>query len=351
MKHEGLKKFNNILLFIFAVLILLYFGATFLIPFTFGIFLATLMTPLSDLLEKKINLPRIISSFISTLVIFIIIGGISFLFIYQLSRFAQDLPNLRYEFLTFIESIQQNITSFTGLSLEEQNRILQNRSDTILFSIENYLTRFLGNILDTAIKFLLVLIYVFLLMLYRSKFKDFVMMYANENQEEKVEVVMHKTSKVVYQYLWGRVKVMTILGIMYYITFLIFNIPYAILLTIFGALITIIPYIGPFISGLLPIMFAILFGMDFYNVLIFSAAIIVIQLIESYILEPVIIGKEVELNPLVVIIAVILGGFIWGMSGMILFVPIFAMIKIISNHNSNLKPIGYLLGTSGKINR
>lgn len=76
-------------------------------------------------------------------------------------------------------------------------------------------------------------------------------MYVKKENEGRVKSIMNKNSKVVYQYLWGRAKVMLLLGIMYYITFLIFDIPYAVLLTLFGALVTIIPYLGPFISGLI----------------------------------------------------------------------------------------------------
>lgn len=350
MKHEPLSKTNNILFFIFAVLIILYYGASFLRPFTFGIFLATLMTPFSNLLEKiKVN--RIFSSLISTLLIFLVVGSLSYLFFYQLSRFAKDLPFIRNELQNFIGTLQDQVFSMTGLSLEDQDKILKDRSEVIINTAEIYLTRILGDIFDTTIKFLLVLIYVFLLMLYRNKFYEFFMMYADKENEGKMAHVIIKIRRVGYQYLWGRVKVMSILGVMYYITFMIFDVPYAILLTIFGALITIIPYIGPLISGLLPIIFTILFGMSFYDILFFATIIVIIQLIESYVLEPFIIGKEVEVNPLTVIIAVILGGMIWGIAGMILFVPIFAMIKIISNQSSSLKPIGFLLGTSGGRNQ
>jgi len=80
--------------------------------------------------------------------------------------------------------------------------------------------------------------------------------------------------------------------------------------------------------------------------IVFSIIIIVEQLIESYVLEPLIIGHEVRINPLSVIIAIVLGGMVWGLAGMVLFVPIFAMIKIISNHTPGYEPVGYLLGNT-----
>jgi len=344
---KNLKKINQILLFILTVFALFYFGSTFLIPFVFGIFFATLMSPFSNMLERIWG-NRIFSSLISTLVVLIVVGGIMYIFMYQMSLFVADLSSIRNEIQTMVKDLQDRIVTATNISLEDQKNIWQNRSENLLNTLELGLTRFLGNILNTAAGFFLVLIYVFLLLYYRNKFSESILMYIEKQNEEEAKDVLQSISRVVYQYLWGRAKVMSILAIMYYITFIIFDIPYALLLTIFGALVTIIPYLGPFISGLIPIIFSFIYQESVHIAILFAIIIIVEQLIESYVLEPLIIGNEVRINPLIVIIAIVIGGTIWGLAGMILFVPIFAMIKIISNHTAGLKPIGYLLGNSKK---
>jgi hypothetical protein len=106
---------------------------------------------------------------------------------------------------------------------------------------------------------------------------------------------------------------------------------------------SVIPYLGPLISGILPIFFAIIFFENLKITLLFAIIIVIEQLIESYVLEPIIIGKEVQINPLIVIIAIATGGFIWGLAGMILFVPLFANIKIFSNYITVLRPLGFFL--------
>lgn len=347
MQYRGLIKFNTILISFFAVIAGLYLGASFLIPITFAAFLAALASPLSNVLEKT-SMPRAISSLISTLVVFLVVGGLFFLLLYQLRLFAKDLPQIRTELNDFLESFQQQLTSMTGLTPEEQLQLWRERSESILETLENSLTNILGNVLNASLKFLLVLVYLFLLLLYRQKFVDVAMMYVSEEKKENTQQVLYKTSRVVFHYLWGRIKVMSILAAMYLVTFLLFDIRYTILLTIFGALVTIIPYIGPFVSGLLPVLFVIIFGRSFSEILLFASVILVIQLIESYVLEPVIIGSEVQLSPLAVIIAIIIGGMIWGIAGMILFVPLFSILKILSDHSQNLKPIGYLISDSRK---
>lgn len=346
MNYKNLQKANTLFILGFGILAMLYFGAGFLIPLTFAAFLAALMRPLNELQERA-GIPKLVASAFSTLLVFVVVSGLSFLLFYQLKLFADDLPEIKEKVSEFLKDMQETLSSITGLSPEEQEKIISKRSDTLLDAVETQLTLALGSAVSASLKFLLVLIYLFLLLLNRQRFVNFLMLYFRGRKGEKVRILMRKTSRVAHHYLWGRVKVMSILAGMYIITFLIFDVHYALLLTIFGALITIVPYIGPFISGLLPILFVIVFGKSFTEIVLFTGVILVIQLIESYVLEPVIIGSEVQLTPLAVIIAIIIGGIVWGIAGMILFVPIFAIIKILSDYTHSLRPVGYLLGNKG----
>ncbi|REL32943.1 AI-2E family transporter [Rhodohalobacter sp. SW132] len=334
-----LNKANRLLIFLAAVLLFMYYLASFLIPLAFGIFLAMLIVPFSNFLEKhKFN--RVLSSLVSTFTLFIISGIFFFLFFLQINEFAEELPSIEEEIRSGIEYLQKEVADATG---ESQHNVAG--IDTLWEVIETRIAGFIGNILEVTFQFLLVFVYTFLFLLYRGKLMTFIIsMYSPGSEEENAKDALSKISKVVFHYLWGRLQVMLSLAIMYYITFLIFGLPYALLLTLFAALVTIIPYIGPLISGILPITFALIFFNDFYQILFFTICVIIIQLIESYVLEPYLIGKEVELNALSVIVAVLLGGIIWGVAGMILFVPIFATIKIISNHSGKIQPLGTVLG-------
>lgn len=345
--EQKLTKINRVLLLLILVFAFMYFGAPFVMPFIFGLLFASLMTPFSNLLES-FRIKRVLSSFISTLVVFVVIGAVIFLLIHQIDRFISDLPSFRSELQLLIKNTQNFIASLTNISHEDQSLLWQEKSVELMNRLEPQIIGFVGNLLHTLFIFLLVLIYMFLLLLYRDKIYDFVMMYTNEEKYDVTKEVMTNINKVIYKYLLGRVKVMALLGIMFYITFIIFGLPHAILLTIFGALITIIPYFGPFLSGLLPIVFAFIFFDTLSKAFLFSGVIITIQLVESYVLEPLIIGKEVKLSPLIVIIAVVLGGLVWGIAGMVLFVPLFAMLKIISLKSPGFEPIGFLLGNAPK---
>ncbi len=123
------------------------------------------------------------------------------------------------------------------------------------------------------------------------------MKYVKVEKREETRQILTATKKVAYRYLWGRIQVMILLGITYAITFFAYDLKYATLLMIFGVIITIIPYLGPFLSGLLPMLFMLIFGGSPLEIISFAIIVIIIQLIESYVLEPVIIGSEIQQKP------------------------------------------------------
>ncbi|WP_029033858.1 AI-2E family transporter [Salinimicrobium terrae] len=344
MQFEKIKKTNQI--FIFAALLFagLYYGASLLVPFTFAVFFAALILPVVQWLERNTRSAKLLSSFVGTFLIFLGVGILIFFFIQQLGVFLQDIIESQEQILTYLRSAQVKAAEITGFSLKQQDKLLEESVMQILNVTQSYVSGFLTGVTGLLLNFLLVLILMFLVLLNRTKFEKFLMMYVKPERQEETQNIITEAGKVAYKYLWGRLQVMTILSIMYLILFLAYDLKHTGLLILFGALITIIPYIGPFISGTLPILFLIIFGGSSGEIISFTIIIAIIQLIESYVLEPVIIGSEVEQSPLFIILAIILGGILWGPAGFILFVPIFSIIKILFDHTKGLEPVGYLLG-------
>lgn len=342
MANFGIKKINGILILTLALIAIFYIGEPFLKPITLAFFFATLMKPVSNLFEKW-GIGRVIASLFCTIIVFLSVSALIFVIIRQASQFADDLPKMAEEVQNFIPVIQKKVASTTGISVAQQSEIFQDQSEGMLEGLQTYAQGVLQNTFTTLGHFFLTLVYLFLFLIHRTKFKKVILKYIPKGKREKGNDIIAEAAKVSHHYLWGRIKVMAILGIMYLIAFLAFDIRYALLFTVLGALITVIPYIGPLLSGVLPVAFALIEGNDTQFMLLFAAVILIIQLIESYILEPLIIGNEVSLTPLFIIIAIIIGGMLWGILGMILFVPLFAIVKIIFDHLGKLRPLGFLM--------
>lgn len=344
MQKSQLQKINSVLLFCLLLIIGLYYGSSFLIPLTFGIFFTTLMMPICNFLENRLNLGRILASFISTFILFIVVGGLFFLLFSQLSLFINDLIERKQDIFGFVDNLQQQIVDSTGFTLEQQKEMFNERIYGLIQEVQKHLSDVFGGFIDILVSFLLTLIYVFLLLINRKKFNEFLMKYVSEKNKQNVKIILHKSKNVANRYLWGRAQVMIVLAVMYSIAFFAYDLEYSALLLIFGVLVTIIPYIGPLLSGLLPVLFMLVISQNSTEIISFTILIVIIQLIESYVLEPLLIGSEVKQSPLFVIIAIVLGGAIWGFAGLILFVPLFGVMKIVFDNTQDLKPVGFLIG-------
>ena len=170
-------------------------------------------------------------------------------------------------------------------------------------------------------------------------------MFPNEDTE-KVKTIVGKISLVGQKYLTGWATSVIILATLYSIALLLIGLENAILLAGIAALLTIVPYVGTTIGGLFPFMVALITEDSYQPALMVGAAIIVIQTIDNYFIEPNVVGGEVNLSAFASIFSIVAGGIVWGIAGMILFLPMMGILKIIFDHVESLKPLGYIIGDS-----
>lgn len=160
----------------------------------------------------------------------------------------------------------------------------------------------------------------------------------------RVRKVISKIKVVTQSYFKGVLLVMIILAILNSIALLSLGIQHALLFAVFAAILNIIPFLGPIIGSIFPAVYALLTKDSLFYPSAVLASFYVIQLLESNLFTPGIVGKNVSMNPLMTIIALFIGNFIWGLEGMILFIPGMAILKVIFDEVEGLRPYGFLLG-------
>lgn len=333
--------FNKIIILVFGIVAALYFASSLLIPLTWGIFLAALMGPISNKMEEK-GAGRVLSSTISMLIVLVGVTGLFYFIFSQSSGLIEQVPKMQRQFESALSKVQEFAASRMGVSEQKLADLIKGSGDNLKSGLQSVGKTVAGNVATTLLHFMLVMVYLFLLLLKRDKYEEFILKYFNEDQEKAKEVT-HKAARVAGEYLSGRLKVMTILAIMYVIAFYAFGLQNALLIAVIGTVLTIIPYVGPLLGSIIPIFAAFLSGMDFTTIAAFTGVVLVIQLIESYVLEPIILGSEVHLSAISIIVAIIAGELLWGISGMVLFVPIFSVVRIICAEIDELKPVAFLL--------
>lgn len=315
-----------------------------LVPFLFAVFFAILLTPLSSFLEKY-RLHRIFSSLFSLIIGITFLAGIVFFFYSQIANFAQDMGMLEQRINELFEQFSGFFNAYLDVEPDAQ---LESAEDAIVsFLRDNVepLTRGVMTAATTVTMFFLIPIYVFLLLMYRDFLKNFFLMaFERRNKDSKVQIVLYKLRDVVQNYITGMFIVILILAVLNSTALLIIGVDHPLLFGGFAALLNVIPFLGPIIGSILPIIYSLLTMDSLWYPFAVLATFYVIQLFESNLFTPMIVGQRVSLNPLVTLLAIFIGGQIWGLAGMILFIPGLAMFKEVCDEVESLRPYGYLLG-------
>lgn len=327
------------LLLLFLVIAGLYFGKVFLMPLCFGAVLATLFLPLSNWLQHR-KIPKFIAVIFCLLTIILVVGGLVSLFGWKISGLIKDVELLKQRAIDTGIQLQTYIFNRFGVSAEEQLQILKKEQPSyanLMQSMAGSVSSFFGNLI-------LVYIYFIFLLYYRNHIKQFLLRLSTEKNKAEMEQIIQSTTKVSQQYLLGLLKMIACLWIMYGIGFSILGVEDAIFFAILCGFLEIVPYVGNITGTLLTVFVAALHGAELSMLGGIVVVYGIVQTIQGWLLEPIILGPQVKINPLFTIFALVIGQLIWGVSGIILAIPLTAILKIIFDHIEPLKPYGFLVG-------
>jgi predicted PurR-regulated permease PerM len=341
---------NQYLLFFVLIVVVMYFGKTFLIPIVFAALLAMLMAPLCRRLDN-LGLHRALSSLVCILILAAVVAGIITIIGAQFATFARDIETIKKKGTEFVTNTQEYIERRAGVSPEEQERIVKKQAEKAQSAPQSkgsLPARIAAGVTSVVGGVILTLVFTFLFLFGKEKYQLFFLRLYKDEDEAKVKKVVDEISHVSQSYLTGRAMSITIIAVMYSIGLSIVGIKNAILLAGIAALLTVIPYVGTVLGGLFPVMMALVTE-DSYQTAVWAAVVMfAIQTIDNYFIEPNVVGGEVNLSAFISIASIMAGGMIWGVPGMILFLPLFGIIKIICDHVEPLKPIGFFLGDPSK---
>jgi predicted PurR-regulated permease PerM len=339
------QRANQYLFFAVLLVIVLYFGKPILIPLIFGALFAMLMAPLCRRLDKK--LPRPLSTLICVLIIIFTIAGVGYVVGRQFARFADDAPKIEAKAKGLMLRGQQYVEQQLGVSREKQKEIVKKETKEAPSKAGGIIAKIITGITTTIGSLVLIMVFTFLMIFNKEHFQKFFVMLYRDEDEKKVTKVVDEIATVSQKYLTGRLMSISINATMYAIGLSLVGVKNAILLACVAALLALIPYVGTMMGGLFAVMMALVTEESYEPALWTAGVLFMIQTIDNYFIEPNVVGGEVNLNALTTIVILLIGGLIWGPAGMILFMPMTAIVKIICDHVEALKPVGHLLGDPG----
>ena len=314
-----------------------------LLPLLFSAVFTLLLLPICRWLEQR-RVPRVLAIVLCLLLILAIFAGIILGFGSQLTQFQSEIPKLQVKMIEFFNQTQEWAHArfgYTPMSIEEVKetsiKALKKSGGTYLGTTLNTTTAVLGNLAQ-------VLIYIFCLLLYRDHLRQFMFRFVAPDKRTSVLHTVDNIQTVVQAYISGLIKVIIIVAVLNGIGLLVLGVKFAIFFAIFASVLAIIPYIGILIGATVPAIITLVETGSPVQAALVIGVFVVVQFLEGNFITPMITGSQVSINPLAAILALILGNELWGTPGMILSIPLMAVVKVVLDANKATEPWGFLLG-------
>ena len=327
---------------LFGLILLVYLLGSLrsiLVPISFSILLAVLLNPLVNIFQKwKFN--KVLSIMIALLLSMILISAVVYFITKEVGTFSDKMPLLKTKFAQLFAKCQQGLTSNFNISIARQNQYISDAQA----GLKPLIGATVGSVMTTLGMIFLLPVYTFLFIYYKILILNFLYESFSETNSKEVSVVLKQVKGAIQNYMFGLLLEALIVATLNSAALLILGVDYAILIGLLGAILNVLPFIGGIIAILLPLIIVTITKSGFDTQIAVIVAYMIIQFIDNHFLVPYIVSSKVKINALISIIIVLLGGELWGVSGMFLSIPFVGILKIVFDHVPELKYWGKLLG-------
>lgn len=309
-----------------AFFVFLYLLRDVLMILLFSIIIASAVGPFAGWMEKR-KIPRLLSVLMLYLAFFILVVFLLSLVVpfvsFEISQLTQALPKFVASLSGALERAQQTTNSRYFDFFSEIQNILDGFSQFLQASSQSALN-LLINIFGGVLSFLAIIVISFYLSVMRQGIEGFLSSVVPEKYEDYIVGLWRRTERKVGRWFQGQLLLALSIGVMVFVGLSILKVKYALVLGIIAMLLEVIPVVGPVISAIPGITLAFMQSTTLgVWVLVFY---VVVQQLENHVIAPLILGKTLGLNPITVILAVLIGGKMAGILGIILSVPVAVVI-------------------------
>lgn len=335
MISSNSSRWANYSIVMTTIVLVLYFLGNVILPFVLSIFLTVLLLPIVQLLDK-LWFPTWLSALIAVGVLTGVVAGIGYFLFEEINVMVRELPKQVSKESTTLEQIQ-SIASSPDLAKQ-----LSDYSQDIIDFGMSYLKKSLSYISSTLFMIAMIPIYVFFMMLSRDRVDAFLAeRYGLDN--EKIKSIVKEVKKSIQHYILGLTTVIIIVSTLLSTGLYFLDIPYWLLLGVLCGLLGLFPYIGVAIGALLPLTIAILTKDALWYPIAVLGLFILVQFLEGNVITPNIIGNAVNINAVALMLALLFMGSISGILGLILTIPLLAVVRILMESSEELRPYARLL--------
>lgn len=333
MKKPKITNINFSFLAIFKVvlvlliLVFLYFIRDILAVIFISLIFASAVDPWVDKLQK-IKIPRSVTILFIFIILLVVVGSVVTILIPPI---VEQVTQLTTEFPTYYQKL---VDSFSYLQdYSDTHGISENFEKSVTFFEEKVTTAIsglfskVGGVVAGIVSFFLVLVITFYMTVEESAIKRSLKFIVPKRQQNFVAEVVDKAQRKIGSWLTGQLILCLIVGVLAYLGLLILGVDYALVLGIFAGIGELVPYAGPVISAVPAVLLAL--AQSPVKAIFVVILYFVIQQLENHVLVPKVMQKAVGLNPIISILALMVGAKIGGVVGMILAIPVATAISVV----------------------
>lgn len=342
-----MNKASNFIIVLIAVIAVLVIGKGILIPFIFALIFWFFTREIRKFIYRLPLAKKIIPKWLSNVFVFSIII-LAFGFISEIV--TNSITDVTDSYSVYEPNIERMITELGNyLNVDILTSIKSLVGDfnygSVLGDVANGVSSLLG---DT---FMIVIYALFLFLEERSFVKKLYKILSKGGNYDSVQMMLDKIEDSISSYLRLKTYVSLLTGVLSYFVLLMVGVDSAPFWAFLIFLLNYIPTIGSLVGTLFPAIFSLLQFGEFTPFLIIGAAVGAIQVVVGNVIEPRLFGKSLNLSPLVTILALSVWGKIWGITGMVLSVPITVIMIIVFSQFEKTRSIAIMLSENGDIDK
>lgn len=329
--------------YILFISLILYFGSTLFIPLSFALLISCVLYPFCVWLERH-KLGRMGAIVVSISILALLFSALLFLLISQLISFFQEWPGLKLKISGAAEEISVWLSGNFNIAKEKQLQWLDKMVNESGASAMSIISKTISASAVGAVYLILIPIYAVLILYYRHKWMEVLYRIFPHEGRERLREIVKLSIQSYHNFIKGMIVVYLIVGILNSSGLLLLGIPHAFLFGFIASVLTFIPYVGIMIASLLPISMAWITYNSIWYPLGVIAIFAFVQYLEANLIFPLAVSSRLKINALVTIISIFAGGIIWGLAGMILFIPFLGILKLVADRTPSLRTLSVILG-------
>jgi predicted PurR-regulated permease PerM len=341
MQKTFLGKSIQIMLFVLLLGGILYIGKPLFMPLAIAGMLALVFVPCANWLERK-GWKRTPASIACGLLLLLVIGGMLTLLVWRIRHIDADISDIRSNFSHMTDRIHGYFREELKMDKAAEKKILP--IPTPDDGIGKTATLVMGGLITLIVYLVLTWFYTVTLLILRHRFKEFVLKLVPDDRRSVTKMILLRSVHVVQQYLSGLAIVIVCLWVMYGIGFSLIGIRNALFFAVLCGLLEIVPFVGNITGVTLTSLMALSQGGGFTMVGEVLGVYALIQSMQFYIIAPLVMRAQLNINPLFIILVLIGGDIIWGITGMILAITLLGIARIVFEQVDSLHPLAYITG-------